>query len=228
MARYDKNENTLTFTGEESEREYCPSCMAGLDLMPPSMEEGELVQIWNCPACGLKGRVYSSPRFDRHVVDLSGVNRAELLSNTTHCLNGVISIGDYVLPVVDNLYPCVPGQVTAIDLADTEDSSSDGRQDNVHVDYSVFSDGFSENRKQEVAEAYKKINRKLYGKIAREDCNLFQTDYSKVRTYPNFIIKINDVAPETMKEIMESEENAIRYALRVVRNMVPWPWWQNG
>ena len=177
MARYDKNENTLTFTGEESEREYCPSCMAGLDLMPPAVEDGEMVRVWDCPACGLKGKVYSSPRFDRHVVDLSGMNRAELLSNNTHCLNGVISIGDYVLSVADNIIPCLPGQVIAIDLADTENCGSDSRQDNVHVDFSVFSDEFSEKRKQEAAE--------FYGKIQRKRGSFQQADYENVIINPD-------------------------------------------
>jgi len=54
MARYDKNENTLTFTNEESEGEYCPSCMAGLDLMPPAVEDGELVRVWECASCRAK------------------------------------------------------------------------------------------------------------------------------------------------------------------------------
>ena len=187
MAEYDSNKNALTLTSEKSEGG-CPSC--GTKVVIDGM--------WICPACGLNGNICNSSWLKRYA-HLSSERRAELFLRTTHCLNGVIRIGDYVLPVDDNIL-CLPVQVTAIDLADTECSGSTGRQDNVHVVFSIILDAFGERRKQKAAEFH--IN-------------------------PDRLIKITDVAPETMKEIMKSEANAIRHALRVVRNMVPWPWWQN-
>ena len=188
MAEYDNNnKNTLTLTSEKSEGG-CPSC--GTKVVIDGM--------WICPACGLNGNICNSSWLKRYA-HLSSERRAELFLRTTHCLNGVIRIGDYVLPVDDSI-PCLPGQVTAIGLADTGSCGSTGRQGNVHVDFSIFMDAFSEKRKREAA---------------------------KFHIKPDRLIKITDVAPETMKEIMKSEANAIRHALRVVRNMVPWPWWQN-
>jgi len=209
MARNDMKTNTFasaSYNYNEAPEMNCPACG----------EKVEIGEVWYCTACRLNGLISNSIWFEHHIMDLPSDKSAGLISNTTHCFNGVLRIGDYVLSIADDIIPCLPGQVTAISHAVTDGNGFGSQKDNVYVNFVTFSDEFSESRKQEVAE--------FYGNILQERCSFEQVNCGYVVLNPDCLIKINDVAPETMKEMMESEENAIRYALRVVRSMVSWPW----
>lgn len=212
MANYDKENMTLTFTNEESEASTCPDCGAGLDMESVRVVDDEVVTPWSCPACGLKGESFGCIRFDRHIVDVSEVRRSELLSSTTRCINGILQVGDLVLSTVDSDLPCLPGRVIAIDLLDSNEHQTESLLDDVHVDFSVFSDEFSVERWQGIADKYALFceNNRSCETISRDDMIIG----------PDCLIKISDVAPETLEEIKTSEENAIRHAYRVVRGIL--------
>lgn len=210
MATYDKKANTLVFTCEESEESACPDCGAGLDIKPERLVADKVVKAWACPACGLTGEAFGVIRFERHVVDLTNVRRSKLLSNTTRCINGVIRVGDLVLSTIDDIMPCMPGRVVAIDLLGSDEHRTDSKLDDVHVDFTVFSHFFSEERKQSIANYLSGFY--LQQRLVADD---------DLIVWPDCLIKISDVAPETMTAINYSEESALRHAYRVVRNMLP-------
>ena len=212
MAEYDKKTRTMTFTNEESEASTCPDCGAGLDTESARMVDDEVVTPWSCPACGLKGESFGCIRFDRHVVDVSGVRRSELLSSSTRCINGIIRVGDLVLSTVDSNMPCLPGRVIAIDLLDSDEHQTESQLDDVHVDFSVFSDEFSVERWHDIADRYAILfqNHRSFEEVNHNDLIMG----------PDCLIKISDVALETLEEIKTSEQHAIRHAYRIVRGIL--------
>lgn len=218
MPMYDEAKNNLTFTNEESEASYCPNCGAEVDTQDaPEIKDGEVVRAWSCPACGLKGARHSRIEFDRHVVDTNSIDRTVLLSNTTHCLNGVLRAGDLVLYAPDGPFPCLPGQVTGIELPVGEPEQY-GANIKVHINFHYFADLFSDaRRKALVARKDEWWYQKLMPLTYRDDVEFSMT--------PGDLIKITDVPSECMDTFMDSEEKAISHTICVMRGMIPWPWW---
>jgi|GEM_PF-3471603 len=212
MPTYDKECNELTFTSAESEPSCCPICGAAPDYEALEVLDDCVKYPWRCGECGAEGSEYDNLVFDEHRIDFATIPeemQEEYAGIKTMCINGWLRVGDLVLSTIDDCgLPCLPGVVTAIDLLGSPEHETNNSADDVHVD---FTGDYGERRKREIAEVYTS----LYG----YDRPYEEVSHDDLIMDPACLINITGIDDDKLHWIMESEENAIRYAYRVVRAM---------
>lgn len=211
MPKYDKVNNKLIFTTEESEASCCPVCGGDPDYDVFVVLDDSVKYPWSCGECGAEGSEYAKLVFDGHQVDFNTVSQDTQLEYTeikTLCINGTLRVGDLVLSTIDDDLPCLPGVVKAIEQVGTPEHDTENETDDVHVD---FTGNYPEQRKREIEKAYAC----LFG----YDRPFEEVSDDDLIMDPASLINITGIDDDMLRWIMESEENAIKYAYRVVREM---------
>ncbi len=210
MPTYEETTNELFFSKEESAGNICPVCGSGeLDYgMAEHFDDG-IVYPWNCGDCGSAGKEYGTVAFDGHNVEVCTMpveKQAAFLGVRTICINRQIGKDDLVLSAVeDGSFPCLPGRVKDIDMLGTQVHTTGNTTDDVHVD---FTGDYSDRRKREIIEA---DARRRGCEIPFEEICL-----DDVIMDPSCLICISGIGEQTLRAVMESEENALRYAVKAV------------
>ena len=213
MPRYEKDCNVLLFTPEESETGYCPVCGAKPDFEASEIHDVSVKDPWDCGECGAKGAEWCDIVFAEHRVVFDSIPddmQLEYKSAKTLCINGPLKAGDLVMSTIDDfLFPCLVGCVTSIAPVGSDEHNTDNETDDVYVDFSA---DYSEHRKSEIVWEHTEMTGvdRAFDEIALDE----------IIMNPAGLININGIEDEELRRILNSEENAVRYAYKVVRSMV--------
>lgn len=208
MPQFIKNFNLLIFMNGESERYCCPVCGAELDFQSRIQASEKLQEGWRCPSCGTCGKQISSIRFERHEVTAATVplrERLELTSDRAVCLNGEILAGSAVLAADNSGLPSMPGVVTAIEIPDEEAPENV----DVHVD---FTGQYPPDRAADIETRFT---------MSTGYFRPFESlDLSDQILQPDQLLSLGQISDLDLASIMETEENAVRYSCRLLREQL--------
>jgi hypothetical protein len=214
MPKYEENKQELIFPAAESSEGCCPVCNGHeLDYGASETHDDCIIYPWGCPSCGSEGKEYGAITFDGHNVDFTTVPADMQVAYTgmrTMCVNGILKAGDLALAVSDSLgFPCLPGRVTAIDTLGSKKHTSGNSTDDVHMD---FTGDYGERRVREIVEE----DARLRGYAVPFD----EIRLDDILMPPSRLIVINDIGDDELRRIMDSEENALRYACKSLRMLL--------
>lgn len=211
MPDYDKEHGELTFSREESEANHCPIDGAELDFGTLEVLDESVKYPWNCPECHASGAEYAKMVFDEHVVDIHSLPQSlqRLYSGAepeTDCINGRLVIGDLAM-ITDDATPCFVGVVTGIVKA----GSGEGADLDIDAVILDCRNAYGETQKVQIAWWFAN-NAGTY------KSSPFDTiDLSSVVIDADNILRINGIGSDKLRTVLESEENALRYAYSVLR-----------
>ncbi len=211
MPYFNKELNELVYNAAESDPFDCPVCGAQLSFGDCDiLDNEELVRSrWTCSECDAVGCAFDKLVFCGHRVEIATVSpemRKEHIAVKTMCINGPLSVGDLVLSTIDcDGFPCLPGRVTEIRLLGSEEHDTGNESDDVVVDFRSF---YGKERQLEIIKAN---NNTPYCMVRLED----------IIMAPGFLININGIGKKELEAVTDNAEQALRYAYRVVRDMLP-------
>lgn len=211
MPDYDKEHEELTFSREESEANHCPIDGAGLDFGALEVLDEVVKYPWNCPECHASGAEYAKMVFDGHVVDIHSLppdlqRKYSGADPETDCINGPLVVGDLAM-ITDDATPCLVGVVTAIVTAGSEEGA-DFDIDAVTLD---CRNAYGETQKEQIAWWFA-------DKAGTYKYSPFDTlNLSSVVIGADLVLRINGIGSDKLRAVLESEENALRYAYSVLR-----------
>ena len=213
MPTYNKVDRKLIFSSQESQVNRCPVCGAEPDYEPFQLIDSIIKYPWRCHKCGATGHERSDVEFNAQCVDVDSLPpdiRGEYVELKTNCINGPLGVGDLVLSTAECAgFPCLPGRVTKLHLLGSEKHDTQNESDDVYVD---FRGCYKMARKREIVSAF---TPSYEVPPAFEDIRL-----DNIIMSPGSLLNISDITATSLEAVMEKEENAIRYAYHVVRNLL--------
>lgn len=127
----------------------------------------------------------------------------------THCINGTLRSGDFVLSTIESEYPCLLGRVSEILPGWPLNRSAEAHSETVSVD---FRQDYSDERVKQIEEAMSVLCGKKW--------SMAQPGLERIMMPPDCLIRLSSSDMSVIPSVLEDEKYAIVFAYRTVSRLL--------